>query len=91
MFHISDVSIFFLMIEFGGRASMCSTINTLCMPRLVLINLTTAPTVTSSIKERPSFEGDIRVRTCLYIISYNLSCSSASVTCISCINTISAT
>lgn len=73
MLHISDVSIFFLMIEFGGRASMCSTINTLCMPRLVLINLTTAPTVTSSIKERPSFEGDIRVRTCLYIISHNLS------------------
>lgn len=65
MLHISDVSIFFLMIEFGGRASMCSTINTLCMPRLVLINLTTAPTVTSSIKERPSFEGDIRVRTIL--------------------------
>lgn len=91
MLHISDVSIFFLMIEFGGRASMCSTINTLCMPRLVLINLTTAPTVTSSIKERPSFEGDIRVRTCLYIINHNLSCSTTSVTSISCINAVSAT
>ena len=59
MFHISDVSIFFLMIEFGGRASMCSTINALCMTWFVLINQATAPTITSSIIERPTSKGDI--------------------------------
>lgn len=61
MLHSSDVSILFLVIELGGRTSMCSTINALCMPWFVLINLATAPTITFSIKERPSFKGDIRV------------------------------
>lgn len=91
MLHSSDVSILFLVIEFGGRTSICGTINTLCMPRFVLINLTTAPTITSSIIERPSFKGDIRVRTCLYIISHNFSSSTASIACIPCKNAISAT
>ena len=59
MFHISDVSIFFLMIEFGGRASMCSTINALCLTWFMLVNLATAPTITPSIIERPASKGDI--------------------------------
>ena len=54
MFHISDVSIFFLMIEFGGRASMCSIINALCLTWFMLVNLATAPTITPSIIERPA-------------------------------------
>ena len=59
MRHCSDVSIFFLMIEFCVRTSMCSTINALCMTWFVLVNLATAPTITFSIIERPASKGDI--------------------------------
>ena len=79
------------MIDFCDGTSISRTINAFCLSRGMFIDFASTPSITWSIKERPSFKGDIRARTCFYIISHDLSSSTASVTCISCINAISTT